>query len=283
MSNLLHAGIIRYLKSIVFRVMLLTSLILGVVFGATTDSSTQINTTTMFGIFLVIAIQISLIVGTEFSNGIVRNKLIAGHSKSKVFLSELLLSMIFSTVLFVMHYGAFIAFNAGKFSKMDLGVVAAIAVGFWLMHLSLAAICTAVSFFIPYNTAVAAVVNIILLFAMMFIVTDMRGRFDEPERTYVYLPDKDGIYYAADNGINPKYIPPDSAKYAALHAAYYIMPGGQLTDYLFVLRDLWDDRPPSEEYEKYSEDLKTAPLHSFAAIVLFSAAGLIYFRRKNLK
>ena len=59
MSSLLSAGIYRYRKSAVFRVMLLTALILGAITGAIADSSSQLNATYLFGMFLAAAIQIS--------------------------------------------------------------------------------------------------------------------------------------------------------------------------------------------------------------------------------
>lgn len=280
MSDLLRAGFCRYGKSVVFWLMLIFSLILGLIIGATADSSESFSGGSFMVLFLITAIQISLIVGTEFSNGIVRNKLIAGHGKGKVFLFELLLSLIFTTVLFIVYYGAFIIFNAGIFRNTEAGDIAAVAVGIWLMHLSFAVICTAVCFFIPHHTAIAAIVNIILIIVMQFSAIVLYDKFSEPERTYVYLPDETGTYYAADNGPNPYYIPRDSAKYAVLHAAYYLMPCGQSVDYNWAMSELWYNRPPNE---KYMEDLKTAPVHSLAAIGLFTAAGLIYFRRKNLR
>ncbi|MCH5207807.1 MAG: hypothetical protein J1F04_02885 [Oscillospiraceae bacterium] len=275
MSDLLRAGFYRYGKSVVFWLMLIFSLIFGLIMGATADSSGSFSGGSFMVLFLITAIQISLIVGTEFSNGIVRNKLIAGHGKGKVFLSELLLSLIFITVLFIVYYGAFIIFNADIFRNTEAGDIAAVAVGIWLMHLSFAVICTAVCFFIPHHTAIAAILNIILIIVMQFGALELRLKFEEPERTYVYLPNE-----KTDNGPNPYYIPRDSAKYAVLHAAYYLMPCGQSVDYNWALSELWHKRPPNE---KYMEDLKTAPVHSLAAIGLFTAAGLIYFRRKNLR
>ncbi len=279
MSSLLSAGIYRYRKSAVFRVMLLTALILGAITGAIADSSSQLNATYLFGMFLAAAIQISLIIGAEFTNGAFRNKLIAGHSKGKVFLSELLLSLTSTTVLFIAHYGAFVLFNLSRFEKLETGEIAQVIFGAWLMHLAFAAICTAVCFFIPYNSAIAAVVNIIPVIVMMFTVSELHLKLNEREYNTVYVADENGNMVAEDE-INPEYIPPDSAEYAVIHAVYYLMPCGQLNDYQYALSELWNDREPNE---KYLEDLKTAPIYSFAAMTLFSAAAFLCFRKKDLK
>ncbi len=279
MSSLLSAGIYRYRKSAVFWVMLLTALILGLITGAIADSSAHLNATYLFGLFLITAIQISLIIGAEFTNGAFRNKLIAGHSKGEVFLSELLLSLTSATVLFIMHYGAFVLFNLSRFDNLDAGEIAQIVFGAWLMHLAFAAICATVCFFIPYNSAIAAVVNIILVIVMMFTVSELHLKLNEREYNTVYVADENGNMVPKDE-INPDYIPPDSAEYAVIHAAYYLMPCGQLNDYQYALAELWNDREPNE---KYLEDLKTAPIYSFAAMILFSAMAYICFRKKDLK
>lgn len=280
MSSLLSAGIYRYRKSPAFWVMLTMSLILGLITGAITDSGTHLQIGYLFGIFLVIAIQISLIIGTEFGNGIVRNKLIIGHSKEAVFLSELLLSLISSTLLFVVYYGAFMAFNVSWFDNMEASDITLVIVGLWLIHLCFAAICTAVCFFIPYNTAVAVVLNLILVIAMAIGSENLHKRLTQPEYNHFYVIDSSEEEVDTDGDLNPKYIPPDSAKYAVLHTFYYLMPCGQLNDYGNALSEIWRNRPPNEEYLK---DLKTAPLHSLVTIGLFTAAGLVCFRKKNLK
>lgn len=280
MSNLLAAGFYRYRKSMVFRIMLVISLILGVIAGMVTDSSVDVEIVYFVVLFLVTAIQISLMIGMEFSNGVVRNKMIAGHGKGMVFLSELVLSLISTTLLFVVFYGAFAVFNIQWFDDVDARIIATVVLGLWLMHLSLAAICTAICFFIPYYTAVAAVLDIVLVLAMMFCCHDLRSRFDQPEYTYSVHFDENGNKTYDNDTPNPKYIPPDSAKYALLHAAYYIMPHGQLIDHSAAMATIWRIGSPNE---KYLDDLKTAPLYSLLTIGVFTAAGLVCFRKRDLK
>ena len=283
MTKLLRSGISRYMKSMAFWIIVAISLILGLIAGAVTDYL-GIN---MLGLLIVIAILISLMIGTEFSDGIVRNKLIMGHSKGKVFLSELLLSMISSTVLFAVCYGAFIVFNFHRCDSMEAGEIAMGAVGLWMMHLSFAAVCTAVCFFIPYNSTMAAIINITLVIVTAIVAQLLYYKFfNEPEyynAKYDYNFDENGHIVeqvVIEGEPNPKYIPTDSAEYAVLRAAYYLMPCGQLTDYQFALSELWFIDFPDE---RRLNDLKTAPLYSLMTIGLFTAAGILTFRKKDLK
>lgn len=279
MRELLSAGIQRYRKSLAFLVTLFISLIFGIIAGVITEEDPFHNTeiTYFVGPFLTIAIQISLMIGIEFGNGVIRNKLMIGHGKGTVFLSELILSLISSTLQFAVFYGAFAAFTARMYSKITARDMMLFVIGLWLLHLAFAAICTAVCYFISYYTAVAAILNIVLVLVMMFVCSELRVKFNEPE--YNRYDVHDGVVDAVRN---PDAIPRDSVKYALIHTTYYLMPYGQLIDYETAL---YYDRY-EQSFMLHSDnmdDLKTAPLCSFLAIGAFSAAGFISFRKKNLK
>ena len=274
MRELLSAGLHRFRKSAVFWVTLAITLVLGLIAGAVTESSASLQIIYFVGLFLVIVIQISLMIGIEFGNGVVRNKLIAGHGKSAVFFSELILSLISATLLFVVFYGAFALFNANAqwLKHVNARVMATVIVVLWLLHLTLAAICTAICFFIPYYAAVAAVLNVVLVLVMTFVCDDLHLRFNEPEFFYTRYYDENGELGPEIAEPNPKSIPRDSTEYALLHTAYYIMPFGQLID---CATAVYSDQLP--------DDLKTAPQYSVIAMGAFTVAGVISFRKKNLK
>lgn len=288
MNKLIRAGIFRYCKSTVFRAMLAASLGLGIFTGSFTNSHFYIEYNFFLGIFLVIAIQISLIIGTEFSNGIVRNNVISGHSKGIIFLSELLLSLMFSAVLFAVYFGVFAAFNAHWFSVMETGDVFVIAVGFLFMHLSSAVICTAICFFISQNTTVAAVVNLVLILGMALGSYELQSVLEEPEYLQTVEVNEKGMMVESAVIPNPSYIPRESEKYIILHTVYYLMPCGQLRDYAKNLYGVWNESLYDRWNMSYPEhyeigSLKTAPLYSLTAMGLFTAAGFLYFRKKDLK
>lgn len=274
MRELLSAGMHRYRKSAVFWVTLVITLILGLIAGAVTESSTSLQITFFVGLFLVIVIQISLMIGIEFGNGVVRNKLTVGHGKGAVFFSELILSLISATLLFVVFYGAFALFNANSHWIKDINTrnIVLVVVVLWLLHLSLAAICTTICFFIPYYAAVAAVLNVVLVLVMTFVCDDLHRRFNEPEFFYTRYYDENGELGPEIAEPNPKSIPRDSTEYALLHTAYYIMPFGQLID---CATAAYSNQLP--------DDLKTAPQYSVIAMAAFTVVGVISFRKKNLK
>lgn len=281
MRELLSAGLQRYRKSLAFWVTLMMSLTLGLITGVITgeDPFGNIEITYFAGLFLIIAIQISLMIGIEFSNGVVRNKLTVGHGKGTVFFSELLLSLIFSTLQFVVFYGAFAVFTSRMYSAITAMDMVLFVIGLWLLHMSYAVICTAVCYFIPYYTALTAILNIVMVLVMMFVCSDLHQKLNEPEyyRYGVYNDEGEIV-----NERNPRYIPRDSAKYALLHTAYYLMPYGQLLDYEEAI-DYQTMKKSFVLFDDNMNELKIAPLCSFLAIGVFTAAGFISFRKKDLK
>ncbi len=104
MNNLVLAGIQRLKKSSIFFAGLLSMLAVTVYYMLTKS-----NESTMFvgqyyldnfyfdigpfmGVFC--AVFISLFIGTEYSDGVIRNKIIVGHSRTKVYLSNFIVSLI---------------------------------------------------------------------------------------------------------------------------------------------------------------------------------------------
>ena len=282
MRELLSAGLQRYRKSLAFWVTLFISLVFGIIAGVITEEDPFHNTeiTYFVGLFLTIAIQISLMIGIEFSNGVIRNKLMIGHSKVTVFFSELLLSLISTTLQFLVFYGAFAVFTARIYSAIAATDMILFVIGLWLLHMSFAVICTAVCYFIPYYTALAAILNIVMVLVMMFVCSELHQKLNELEynRYGVYDDDKGEFVYER----NPNAIPHDSAKYALLHTANYLMPYGQLLDYEEAI-DYQQFERSFMLFDDKIDELKTAPLCSFLVIGAFTAAGFISFRKRDLK
>ena len=281
MRELLSAGLQRYRKSLAFWVTLFISLVFGIIAGVITEENPFHGTeiTYFVGPFLAIAIQISLMIGIEFSNGVIRNKLMIGHSKGSVFFSELLLSLLSATLQFVVFYGAFAVLTARIYSKITARDMLLFVIGLWLLHMSFAVICTAVCYFIPYYTALAAILNIVLIPSMMFVSSELHQKLNVPEYIRYGFYNDEGEFVAERN---PNAIPHDSAKYALLHTAYYLMPYGQLMEHEKTI----DYQPFKQSFVLFDDkmdELKTAPLCSFLVIGAFTAAGLISFRKRDLK
>lgn len=173
-----------------------------------------------------LAAGIGLIVGTEYSDGTLRNKLVAGHSRSTVYFSLLFTGMI-STVLVLVAHGA-ITYVLGRFlfgnvqmpvlQFVELVLLAA------LDAFVLAALFTAIALNCS-SKAASAVICLILSLMLAFGANVIGNKLTEPEMTY------DGIVIT-QNGIefgemihNPAYISGMTRK--VFEFVYDLLPSGQ--------------------------------------------------------
>lgn len=179
----------------------------------------------LLSVFL--AAGIGLILGTEYSDGTLRNKLIAGHSRGAVYFSLLFTAML-SAVLVVLSHGA-VTYVMGRFLfgkiQMPLLQFAELVLLAALDALVFAALFTAIALNCP-GKASGAVICLILSLALTFGTSMVYNKLREPEMSY------DGIRITQD-GIqlgemipNPAYVSGMTRK--AFEFVCDLLPSGQL-------------------------------------------------------
>ena len=119
MLKLIKTSLIRYFKSPLLFTALLCCLILGIIHGAAEHEFIYTDFDYYFNIFVwlasplseiwlkaciwVLAVLVSLETGSEFSDGAVRNKLYTGHTKTSVFLSEIISASVIAFSCYTAH------------------------------------------------------------------------------------------------------------------------------------------------------------------------------------
>lgn len=123
---------------------------------------------------IVFAVLIATVIGNEISKCI-RNKISTGHTKTQVYVSELLLANIFVTFLFVIFLVLTIALNFRLFSHISLKLASQTILGFFCMSLLFANVFASLSCIISSKTGsiIVCLVLIIALFITSGIVTEM--------------------------------------------------------------------------------------------------------------
>lgn len=187
---------------------------------------------------IVFASAISLIVGTEYSDGTIRNKLIVGHTRSEIYFSMLFTTICASVSVIAVHgivsYGVGY-FLFGKFqlpaTQLLIGIVCALLANlvFTTLFVAIALNCS--------NKSVSAVVSILSSIAIIVVANLVGNKLLEPEMTY------DGIVITA-NGIeygdiikNPNYVTGIARKVYEL--LYDLLPSGQLIQIQSLNFDHW--------------------------------------------
>lgn len=232
-------------------------------------------------ISIVIAIFIGIFIGTDYSNGTIRNKHIMGHSRVSMYLSNLIIC-ITSSVIMHMVYITVIVGAAGmgitrKF-EMSVGNIAAQTLTSVFAVSAISAILLLVCMLISSRSA--GVVSAMIL-SLMLIFT--AGRTDNILREKEYTTDyaitvaEDGelVYTPQENVKNPRYV--TGTKRKILEFVNDFLPVNQISQLMYG--SPW---AASEDIEE-PDNNALFPLYSLMLVAVSTTAGVLLFRRKDLK
>ncbi len=215
---------------------------------------------------IAFAAVISLIVGTEYSDGTIRNKVIVGHTRAEIYFSMLITNMEASVIAIAVH--GVVTYVIGYFLfggfTISLGQTIAYILCSLLANLVFIAIFVAIAMNCS-NKAVTAVVSMIIAIVVIFVANIAGNKLIEPEMTYDGITiTADGIQYG-DLIKNPSYV--SGFKRNVWEFIYDFLPSGQLIQI---------------------QQLKLDNLiYSAVLSVLFFASvtivGYILFRKKDIK
>lgn len=216
----------------------------------------------VIGIF--IAVFTGLFLGTEYSDGTLRNKLIVGHTRAQVYLSNLLTtttaSLLMLAVWFIGGLVGIPALGAWRMGASNLLIYFGISS---LMVAALSAIFALTGMLLT-NRAIAAVVSILICLGIVLSGSMLYNALSEPEMSSGMIVTQNGVAMGEPTP-NPDYV--GGAKRAAYEFMVDFIPAGQG----ILLADLAVARPAR------------MMLSSAAIIALFTLCGLLTFGRKDLK
>lgn len=219
--------------------------------------------------FLAILISgfVTLFIGTEHSEGTMRNKIISGHKRSSIYLSDLIICILAGVLICAAHIIPYLAIGIPLmgFFEMDITSVLLIVLCVFLMmtafislFLIIAMLCHSKS----ASSVVCMISTIVILFSGIYI----GARLNEPEYydSYAYT-DSDGALIKVEAEKNSFYI--DGNKRKVYEFLLDAIPGGQAIQ-------LSGSSAPNPGLMAVS---------SAVICLAVTSAGLIIFRKKNLK
>ena len=213
------------------------------------------------------AVFCSLFVGTEYSDGTIRNKLVIGHNRSAIYFSNFIvctaagLLMSLSYTVAVSAVG--IPLLGGPRSEMENIFLYSLAAG--MMVLAISAVFTLLSMS-NQNKAVVAIISVIGIFLLLFAAIDIFSKLNEPEiwDEYVYM-DPSGQLVTGAAEPNPNYL--RGWKRSAYEFLYDFLPTGQAFQIARMnAKSFW-----------------LLPLYSLLVTVASTLGGLFIFHKKDLK
>lgn len=278
MRNLLSANMARLRKSRAFKVgfFALTALCAIQKAGMAMDPKEVHPLNEAFwiqalAIGVILSVFISFFTGSEYEHGAIRNKAVAGHTRSEIYLANMFACVLAGWILCLGGLLASLLIGVPFLGFSHAGPMEIISEGICVFALS-AAYAAIYCFFamLITNRAISAVVCILLSFLLLFAGFAAANRLDEAE--YYYVPDSSPGFGEIDGGSaselirNPDY--PEGAERQMCEIVYEATPGGQSLQLSGML----------------SEHVRFAEMFSASCvwIAVFSGCGLALFRRKDI-
>ncbi len=286
MSKLLRADFFRMFRSrafwtgfIVMVVLSLFYVLVGIVdYKAFPEIYVEINlmdhyifSLTMFLPIILSAVTATFL-GNDYKNGTIRNKLITGHSRVKVYFSELIVSVTTAMIYYILNNAIILSlgipFLGQPSDSWDI-----IAVKYLIVACAIIAFCGIFVFFglifnSKSNMIVVSITSTIVLF---FAGTMISSSLAEPEVYYqpaltVTTETGETQYIEEINEVNSKYV--SGTKRKIYEFLDEFLPYNQIK---FVSNQTTENHKP------------IMPVYAGIITVVFSTAGILIFRKKNLK
>ena len=278
MTKLLSAGFYRLFKSRVFWIMLVICILLQILvcvdnfrYERERPENTVILDDIVFSIVPAIGFissaLISLLLGEEYSDGVMRNKLTVGHRRSDIYFANLIVctagSFIMLAALFLS--GGLLGFALFGGFTYDAGTLLWLVLCCFLLTAALSAIDVLVVMCCQ-NKAVAAVLSLALVLVMLFAGSYLDSVLNEPEMQYgAMVLNENGVMEFVDPAPNPHYVSGMTRTVMAITED--IIPMGQaiqINNFALERSARW-------------------PLLSIALFTAVSALGYAIFKKKDIK
>lgn len=213
---------------------------------------------------LVMSVWISLFVGTEYSDGTIRNKIVIGHTRKNIYISNFVtcafagvvsfMSTVFATMLIGMPlFGGF---------KMEPSFLLLLFMDCLFACIAYAALFNLVAM-VNGNKAYTAIINLSAAFFMLCVAIGIFQWLTTPEMTQqLRLVDGEWV---ADMVKNPGYL--TGMKREVYQFLFDFIPAGQLFQVM-------------NQYVLHPYRL---PFYSLVIILLSNLIGIFFFQKKDLK
>ena len=275
MAKLLRANFSRLWKSRIFYVGLIFMVLLNIFLVIDGWHSGKLGypeplEDVLFQNFIIIgfvsAVFVGMFLGTEYSDGTIRNKIAVGHTRASIYLANLIVCAAASALLLLISL--VLGFGLGSFLLDPPGLpmkalLLYTCIGL-LTTVSFASIYTLVAMLSP-SKASGAVLCLVLALCLLFAASFVQGTLSEPEMVQDYVMTENGMPIPSDPHPNPRYIM--GTKRAVFELIYDILPIGQA----FQISENACAHPAR------------LPIFSLLLTLVTSAAGAILFRRRDLK
>lgn len=250
MSSLIKAGLNRYINSVMFWISFIA---VGFIAKLTREETELLgfNESRIYTVFIIYAVLLAWSIGREYEEGIFRNKLVAGHTKTKIFFSEMILGNIICGILFFLFAIVFVSKYWFVIKLIPVMASVKVCVNFMLINITAVSIIVTISMLLSHR-GISIIMNIVFILGSAMCIYEVADILSQPKYTTVYeieyyeVVDEIGIVHTEERIVegserevfNPSYV--DGVKRAAYQFVYNAMPAGQINENLYYLMMYWD-------------------------------------------
>lgn len=284
MSRLIRAGFARLFKNGVFWTLMICAALVGAVLPINQyiekvryikqgyEIPIRLDSS-FFGYAVLIgfgaAIFVSLYLGAEYSSGTIRNKLIVGHTRRDIYLSNLIVVTLASWAMCLAYIAAVCAFGIPLLGGLTVesGYTAWAIPGSFLTMFAFGALFTFVCMLCS-SRAGSAVICLVLVLGLFMTASFIQMRLEEPETYsgYAFYDSETGqIIEEEDTAPNPLY------------------PRGSVRTAFEFLRDFLPSGQGMQYANASAEHLWQMPLYSLVIASALTLGGLALFKKKDIK
>lgn len=216
-----------------------------------------------------VSIVTCLLVGTEYSDGTMRNKMVVGHERCSIYFSHFITTTFAALFMMVVGSAIIIAIGLpimGGFESSCKILLPQILCCL-LSIVALNAMVLMFAMLIPSKTISVIVCLLLVIVLTLVLPTTLWAKLDaEPMIPEMNYTDSDGIMHIIPETPNPNYV--TGIKRSILQICYDMIPTNQMYQY---------------SYAQLPKNIGLFPLYSVIFTGIFSTAGICIYKRRDLK
>lgn len=228
-----------------------------------------------YGLFIgiLMAVFSSLYLGTEYSDGTIRNKLMIGHTRTEIYLANLITNIGVSVLLCLVFvlFATIIGTPLIGFVTLDTPMLLLLLFGTFLLAIAYASIFTLISM-ICSNKAAVAVISILLVVGFLLLASYIIQRLHAPEFYEAIFYEKTSAFSSlVVSGENDEQIPNPT----------YLRGTARI-----VYQFIYDFLPTGQSIQYLSLDILhpwQLPLYSVLITIATTISGIAIFQKKDIK
>ncbi|MDE6233819.1 MAG: ABC transporter permease [Lachnospiraceae bacterium] len=286
MNKLLSAEFVRLFKSLVFKICLLFSVGSGIFMvlmrwldvkkhpaeyaklSVEYSNADGLIFTGGFYLIFAIAVFIGIFVGTEYSNGTIRNKIVAGHTRLSIYLSKLIICGTANIIIYILSITTVLISGnllIGGTTMSAVEILSFTMTGI-IVVLTLTALLLLFSMSIQSKSS-GAVVGLLATIILLFAALTIQSKLNEPKYydNTSFSDGNTGETIKVEKEKNPKYL--TGTKRKVFEFLNNFLPVSQL--YQIVINS--------------SDNLHLIVIYDFVIIIVTTGIGTVVFNKKNLK